>query len=594
MFFLRMSGTRDLDFRERVEDLKSRVDLVEVIGSCVPLKRAGRHWVGLCPFHKETKPSFSVSPEKGYYRCFGCGAGGDAITFLMTYNHLDFKEAVQELARRAGVRFEFAGGPSRRVAVLREANETAAEFFASQLFGKAGKGALDYVRSRGFDDAVLRRFRIGYAPAGDALLTHMKRRGVDTNVLLEAGLAVKRDGGIRPFLWKRLVFPITNPGGRVVAFGGRVLEETASPKYLNTAETPLFRKSETLYGLAQLKIPRGEPAIVTEGYTDVMMAHQHGLTSVCATLGTAFTDGHSRLLKRFADEVVVVFDSDSAGRKAADRSIDSLLSAGLSVKVAVLPEGEDLCDHLRREGAESTRRLLSGARRFIEYLIECSDDKGVEGKRRTVKRVAAALACIPDEAERRLWSERVAALMNWRVRPQEVEDAAHMARRTAAPQDGPDVRGAAALEWDLVTAMIFAPELVERVAQSLPPEEFEDAILRRIAAGLLEQMRTQGRVSLDELYEGPDGAELQRRVQAIMRRARERNAEEADHQKIVNCCLERIEYMRGCRELRLRIETDDLDALRDLARRKLERETARRKRRLWPTGLPKSPEERRD
>lgn len=396
-----------------IDDLLARTDIVELIEQRVPLKRAGREYQARCPFHDERSPSFTVSPNKQFYHCFGCGAHGTALKFLMEYDRLDFVDAVEELAQRAGLTVPYEGSAPAAAegldgyAVL----QAATAFFEQQL--RNSPRALQYLQQRGVSDAMCREFSIGYAPdRWDALKGHIGQGEKALQALERVGLLSKSDQGkVYDKFRDRVMFPIRDRRGRVIAFGGRVLEKDATPKYLNSPETPLFQKGRALFGLyeARQRNSRLNRLLVVEGYLDVISLFQHGLTQAVATLGTATTKDHAELLFRNAPDVFFCFDGDRAGRQAAWRALENVLPRlrdGRQAWFLFLPEGEDPDSLVRKEGAEAFEQRLRAAVPLSEFLFdELGKDvslSGLEGKARLAERCKPLLLQIPDGAFRDL------------------------------------------------------------------------------------------------------------------------------------------------------------------------------------------------
>jgi DNA primase len=473
-------------------DLLARTDIVEVIGARLPLKRQGREYSARCPFHDERSPSFTVSPVKQFYHCFGCGAHGTAISFLMNYDRLEFLDAVEELARRAGIevpkdtRAKNEDGESRE---LYAALDASAAFFQKQLAGSAKAQA--YLDKRGVDADNRARFAIGYAPEGfnglkDALGTDERRM----KLLEKAGMFSKNEAGrIYDKFRDRVMFPIHDRRGRVIAFGGRVLGKDDGPKYLNSPETPLFHKGRELYGLWQVrqahaKIPR---LVVVEGYMDVVALFQYGVTQAVATLGTATTPDHAELLFRNAADVYFCFDGDKAGRGAAWKAVESVLPRmrdGRQAFFLFLPEGEDPDSIVRKEGSAGFEARLQQATSlsdffFAEHLRDINLDN-LEGRARLAERAKPQLAAIPDGAFRDLMFQRLAELARL-----------HNPVSTPAPQVAPvrrpPPRGAPAPKQSLVraaiTLLLQQPSLVEALQ---PPHLFAE--LRQPGIPLLVEL----------------------------------------------------------------------------------------------------------
>ncbi len=396
-----------LDDSEKLE-VQAATDLVRLVGEHVALKPAGREYVGLCPFHDDSKPSMNVSPQKQIFKCFACGAGGDVFSFMMRYHKLSFPEALKALADRAGIELSRnKRGDGGQAKALREriadANEHALTFYQRSLQSPAGLDARRALDRRGIHPDLIKAFGLGYAPDGwQALADEAAREGWDSQGLEDARLIKARDKGEGhfDFLRHRLVFPIFDTLGRPIAFGGRKLREEDDPKYLNTPETPLFHKSRTLYGLHLAKKPiidAGE-AIIVEGYTDVIACHAAGIPHVVAALGTAATKEHAAALARFAPKVTLIFDADVAGMKAADRALEVFLHGDLDVAIAVLPDGLDPADLLAREdGLERWRAAVAAAEDALAYQFRrmherMEDAGGLTGRQRVAEAYIEKLA----------------------------------------------------------------------------------------------------------------------------------------------------------------------------------------------------------
>jgi DNA primase len=434
-----------------IDDLLARTDLVEIIGARVPLKRQGKEYSARCPFHDERSPSFTVSPVKQFYHCFGCGAHGTALSFLMNYDRLEFLDAVEELARRIGVevpRDTHQRNVNPDLQDLYGAADVAAKFFRSQLATSAK--ARDYLDRRGIGMEARERFSIGYAPDGfnalrDALGTDPRR----LQLLERAGLFSKNDSGrVYDKFRDRVMFPIFDRRGRPIAFGGRVLEKGASPKYLNSPETPLFSKGRELYGLWQVRQAhnRIERLIVVEGYMDVVALFEHGFDTAVATLGTATTPDHAELLFRNAPDVFFCFDGDRAGRAAAWKAVESVLPRmkdGRQAFFLFLPEGEDPDSVVRKDGAQGFETHLKMATPLSQFLFDSlATDVNLgtlEGKGRLAERAKPLLAQIPDGAFADLMQQRLTELtgVGGRTAPPQTHVPTHRARTTQGGTPAP-------------------------------------------------------------------------------------------------------------------------------------------------------------
>ncbi len=404
-----------------IDDLIARVDIVDVIDSRVPLKKAGREYKACCPFHDEKTPSFTVSPDKQFYHCFGCGAHGTAIGFLMEYEHLEFVEAIQELAKQVGVEVPREAGfvpqPKREGPDLYELLKQASAFFQRQLREHAeGPQAVEYLKGRGLSGEIARDFGVGYAPDGwDNLLKALGQE--KSRAMVEAGLLIEKDGGgVYDRFRGRVMFPIRDRRGRVIAFGGRVLGD-GTPKYLNSPETPVFHKGRELYGLYEARqalreLPR---LLVVEGYMDVVALAQFGIRYAVATLGTAVTPDHLEQLYRATDEVVFCFDGDRAGRDAAWRGLENALGQmrdGRELRFLFLPEGEDPDTLIRKQGKEAFEALVDGATPLSKFLFEqlrkSADLSRLDGRARLLEQARPLLTNLPPGSYRQLMVDELA------------------------------------------------------------------------------------------------------------------------------------------------------------------------------------------
>jgi DNA primase len=393
-----------------LEQIRQSNDVVEVIGSYFPLKRAGANFRALCPFHKEKTPSFNVNPQKQIWHCFGCGAGGDVFTFVMKYENLDFVGSVRRLAERAGVKLEYeerAGEPGRDVKEsLLKLHDLAANFFHHNLMKeRSASVAREYLKKRQITSEIAQKWRLGYSPdKWDGLIQHAAGKKFPAELLETAGLALRRESGDRFYdrFRGRLMFPIGDEQGRTVGFSGRILtDEKDQPKYVNSPETPIFQKGRILFALDKAKraIIEETCAVVCEGQIDTISCHEAGIENVVAPQGTALTEQHARILKRYAEEVVLMFDADTAGQNAIVRSAEPLWDAGVVIRVAVLPQGHDPDSFVKAFGAEKLSELIGGAPSFFAYLLDrlCRqhDPRTERGKLQIGRQMAEWLARIP-------------------------------------------------------------------------------------------------------------------------------------------------------------------------------------------------------
>ncbi len=401
-----------------LQELKLRNDMTEVASSYVSLKRRGRNMVGLCPFHGEKTPSFNIYTENGSFYCFGCGVGGDVITFIMRIENLDYIDAVKFLAQRAGMDMpedSFDDSMSALRKRIFEANREAARFFHSQLNSKAGAQGLDYFYRRALSQRTIRHFGLGYAGASrNSLVNHLKSLGFKNSEIVSANLAYQnKNGTVTDRFYDRVMFPIIDLRGNVIAFGGRILTD-AKPKYLNTSDTPVFKKSANLFSLNNAKNSGERTLILCEGYMDVIALNQAGFTNAVATLGTALTAEQALLMKRYADEVIICYDSDEAGQKATAKAIELLRNAGLLIKVITIPEGKDPDEFLRNKGENAHnafKNVIEASGNDVEYRIGKLKGKYnielTEGKVGYLNEVVGILATLDNEIEQDVYVSKI-------------------------------------------------------------------------------------------------------------------------------------------------------------------------------------------
>jgi DNA primase len=398
---------------EIIDEVRQSNDVVEVLGQYLTLKRTGSTYKALCPFHQEKTPSFVVTPAKQIWHCFGCGKGGNVISFVMEYDKVSFIEALRTLAKRANITLPSSDDYKEGAHdLLYQANEFAAKFFQERLTSGTGTGARDYLKNRGISDQSIELFRLGYAPnAWEDLIKAAGKQGLSLQLLKEAGLVIARDEGNGYYdrFRHRIIFPIFSLSGRVIGFGGRSLEQNPQAKYLNSPETPIYHKGRGFYGFCQAKSPVQDAgrAILVEGNFDLIIPYQHGFKNILATSGTALTPDQARLLSRYTRQAVICYDPDAAGQNATDRAIPLLLEAGIDVKVAVLPQGLDPDLTIRREGQQAFAAVIDSAITFIEFKVMrarlMSDLSQVPEKSALVNGLLNLLALVSDPVKKRLY-----------------------------------------------------------------------------------------------------------------------------------------------------------------------------------------------
>ena len=408
--------------QEKIEEIRNSIDIVDLINSFVSLKKRGKNFVGLCPFHTEKTPSFTVSPEKQMYYCFGCGKGGNAFTFLMEYEKISFTEAVRSLAERAGISIPTYSSEDEDLVSEQEelynlCKEVGLFYYKSLTETPEGKLALEYFHHRGFTDETIRKFGLGYSPnSWDALINFAKDRKYSIHLLEKAGLVRKRDDGTyHDYFRGRAMFPIFSTTGRVLGFGARKLyEDDPLGKYINSPETLIYNKSKILYGIYQSKeeIRDKDFAILVEGYADLISVYQAGIKNVVASSGTALTQEQIQLLGRYTKNITIMYDADSAGSKAALRGVDLVLENDLDVRVAVLPTGEDPDSFVRKNGVSAFQKLLEQSVSFIDFIASSYEKEGMlstpEGQAQTVRAIVQTIAKMKDELKRNFYIKQVA------------------------------------------------------------------------------------------------------------------------------------------------------------------------------------------
>jgi DNA primase len=489
---------------EKIEEIRAATDIVELIGGFVAIKKTGKSWKGLCPFHTEKTPSFHVLPDRGIYHCFGCSRGGNAYSFLMEHEGLGFLDAVRFLADRAGIDLPKPGRAGAAESDAQDAtvraNRLALEWFRANLTDAArGRVAREYLEKRGIARDAIETFAIGYAtPGWDGLLTHLVRQGFEPPLLERAGLVVRseRSSGFYDRFRDRVIFPILGPTGQAIAFGGRILAE-GEPKYLNSPETPIFRKGRGLFGLYANRagIREAGEAVLVEGYTDLIALHTAGIRNVVAPLGTAFTPEQAKLLANHARRVTLLYDGDAAGRSAALRALPSLLAAGVSVRIALLPDGVDPDDFARAHGGGGVEQVLAKAAGWVAHVAADAASLGREEQARRVVEMACAvtdpitLGVHVAEAAARLTLPEATIRQGIAARRARVEGAAIATGPASAPRSA-DKRPVAPpspalrIERALLVLLLREPHLLPEVERHIAAREFEDPDNQRLATAL--------------------------------------------------------------------------------------------------------------
>jgi DNA primase len=463
---------------EEKEEIRTRADLVEIISRYVTVHPRGKNYLAICPFHSEKTPSFSISPEKGFFHCFGCGENGDVFQFLMKIEKLDFVDVLQRLATEVGVTLSSEGQNAGESAKLREVAKSVAKFYQAALAEPGGEKALQYLQGRGLTPEMIKRFQLGYAlTSGDHLL---KKFSKSQDELSKLGLLQENESGKWSFLRGRVIYPLFALQGEVIGFAGRILEQ-GEPKYLNTKGTSLFEKGRMLYGLhlARDASQQAGHALLVEGYMDVIMAHQHGFSNAVASMGTAFTSDQARLLKRFVPRVLIAYDRDNAGQAATLRGMRQLLSAGLEVEVVLLPKGDDPDSLLRKSGGDSFRRLLNASIPFpdfyVETLLQSHDFNNVSGKEQILMAANEFLEEIRNAAQKSLIVKRISQsleISDYELE-KEMRRKVHLQETGAILNTNASEKSCWEIEEDLMYLLVQGEIEIDQIRKELSPSDFQ-------------------------------------------------------------------------------------------------------------------------
>ena len=554
---------------ELIEEVRTRNDIVEVISGYVRLQKKGSNYFGLCPFHNEKSPSFSVSPGKQMYYCFGCGAGGNVITFLMEYENQTFPEAVRTLAQRAGIALpeaddskEARQADSRRAKLL-EINKEAAKYFYYQLRTERGSVGMEYLRKRELSDETMNHFGLGYANKySNDLIQYLKSKGYSEDLIRDAGLCnVDEKHGMYDKFWNRVMFPIQDINHRVIGFGGRVMGD-GKPKYLNSPETEIFDKSRNLYGLNFARTSRKGNVILCEGYMDVIAMHQAGFTQAVASLGTAFTSGQASLLRRYANEILLSYDSDGAGVNAALRAIGILKEAG---RVINLEPYKDPDEFIKALGGEEFQKRLDHAENsfFFELrqLQKNYDLSDPEQKTAFHREIARKLCTFSEEVERENYIEAVAqkyhiGFENLRRLVGTYAAQTGLAQPVIRPKSGVQKKNTAAegiknSQKLLLTWLVEQPQLYRQISKYISPKDFTEGLYEKVADRLFEELE-QGNINPASIISMFEEEEDQREAASLFHTKLERLESTAEQEKALHdivCAVKRNSYERDSAQL---------------------------------------------
>lgn len=583
-----------------IEEVRSKNDIVDVVSQYVRLTKKGNSYFGLCPFHNEKTPSFSVTPGKQMYYCFGCGAGGNVFNFIMEYENYTFGEALKHLADRAGVelpKIEYSREVRQKAqekAELLEINKQAAQYFYYQLRTEKGQTGLDYLKNRGLSEETMRKFGLGYSDrAGGGLYRYLKAKGYPDDRLRESGLFnVDERHGMYDKFWNRVIFPIMDVNNRVIGFGGRVMGD-AKPKYLNSPETKIFDKSRNLYGLNIARTTRKKYLILCEGYMDVISMHQAGFTNAVASLGTALTSGHASLLKRYTQEVLLLYDSDEAGIRAALRGIPILREAGVNSRVVSLKPYKDPDEFIRNMGPEAFEQRLEEARDSFLFRVEVAENEfsmnDPQGQNQFFERCAQMLLELKDELERNLYIDAVVKIYRGRygISSEDLRKRVNTlalkgtpAEHRTQPKSGSPEKKKKKSASDtsqklMLTWLVTYPKIFDKVAQYLTPEDFVVPLYREVAQMLFQQ-REEGEINPARLLNSFPDSEEQREVASLFNATIHLETQQEQDQAFADTLL-RIKQ-ESLAEKNRNWDPSDLQGLQKLVKAKKELEDLGRKR----------------
>ncbi len=554
-----------------IQQVAQSIDIVDLISQYVALKKRGKEFVGLCPFHEDHKPSMYVSPAKQIFKCFACGAGGGVFQFMMLYEKLSFPETVELLANRANIplpkesSYQEPVSPGLSKNDLVRVTTFAARFYRDRLNSDVGAAAMNYARKRGLTDESIKKFGIGFAPdSWDSLFTAARSKGFSESQLVAAGLVSRRENasGCYDRFRNRLIFPILDPAGLVIAFGGRAMDDKDPAKYLNSPESTLFDKSAQLYALnwSREGIVSTGRAIVVEGYLDALIPIQAGVGNVVATLGTALTDRHVRLLSRYANEAVLVFDADAAGVAAAERAMEIFLAQRLHVRVATIPTGKDPCDYCLAEGGEALKRLVDEAPDALQYIWQRRRDAFEEAggnladRRQLVEDflrlvVASSSFDAIDDIRRGQLAQHIGHMLN--VPPMELQQQMRrLARQVARAAQRPAVvpagqtNGGVPAERHLLEVLLNRPDLFDAAAEQVDPADFDDPQMRVLAESIW-RLGQDGRFTLDSLMASAELADSGSLIAEMVTTGQRRE----NYERTLAGAVENIVYRRNRRNL---------------------------------------------
>jgi DNA primase len=515
---------------EKISEIQRSINILDIVSDYIALKQAGKNHLGLCPFHHEKTPSFTVNEEKQIYKCFGCGEGGTVFNFLMKQESLTFPEAINVLAEKANIRIDVFDKKKKHQGtnILFKVNEQATRFFVDMLLKtREGKRPRDYASSRSINNNSIRKFRLGYAPnRWDSVVNKSKEWGADTQLLERAGLILKKQDKCYDRFRNRLMFPIFDSQNRPVGFGARALDNSL-PKYLNSPETPIFSKSKTLYGinLAKESMRKNRKVLLMEGYTDVIIAHQNGIDWSVAVLGTALTREHVRMLRRYSDKAILVFDADTAGQKSSERNLDIFIEEDFDVNIVLLPKGYDPYDFIIKKGKQRFLEQVEKAYDFFSFKVKLSEAKwdmsSVSGKTSAIEDILLTAMKIPDKLKFELTIKRIAeemsieeklllnhlakfkSLKRGQAERNKFHDQIASNLNNTKPADYQ-------VEMTILGLMINRNDLIKKVETDIGFDSFRNNETLSIAKGISEIYSQKGQVILSDIFPMLDSSVMSR------------------------------------------------------------------------------------
>ncbi|MEK6635465.1 MAG: DNA primase [Planctomycetota bacterium] len=552
--------------QEKIAEIQHASDIIQIISEYVNLKQSGRNFIGLCPFHSEKTPSFTVNPEKKLFKCFGCGEGGTVFNFIMKQEGMDFVEAIKSVAHKTHIDLsglETAGtsfSTTERANLLNVNNFTANFYHKILLNSEYGKVARDYLKQRQINDQSMQNFRLGYAPdSWDALIKICKERNIPNGLLERVGLIIprKEGNGYYDRFRNRLMFPIVDARKQVIGFGGRALDDSL-PKYLNSPETVLFNKSNILYGIdiAKNAILKQHRAILMEGYTDVIMAHQHGIDWSAAVMGTAVSKQHLRQLRQYCNQVILLLDSDTAGLKSSDKSLDIFIEEEFDVKIAQLPKGYDPCDFLVAEGGNKFLECVNNARDFFSFKVEVAASKWdmstINGKSSAINDVLSTAMKMPDVIKRNLLIKRIAEEKEMSIDEATLRTHLKKFNKQLSVTDKKHpvehkLSASSKVERELLYLMLSCNDLISRVVKEIGLEEFSNKEFLKIAEKIVELYSKNNVVKEEDVLHIIDDVQLNKILMDIVTSEEFQNI--TNHNERLEACIHFFKKRNSKREI---------------------------------------------